>query len=109
MTRPRHSSLIRLCTLLLLLWVGFDVGAHGFLTSDFDPMAASGSSARVGLPGDAAPQPAAPEHCFCHGIFEGASVPALVEALMPTGGVVPAISSQVPRADGHPLDRPPQL
>ncbi len=109
MARSRHSSLIRVLTLLSLFWVGFDIGAHGLLASDFAPLAPVGSCARASS-GDSGttPQPA-PEHCFCHGISLGAVLPALVVRLAPAGPVLAPRSPQVPCNDGYPLDHPPQL
>ncbi len=109
MARSRRSFTIRLATLVLLLWVAFDVGAHGFITSDFAPASAGAPATLVALDGHGPAAAAAHDHCFCNGIFEGAIAPAPAETLAPTGAIVPDVVSQAPRADGHPLDRPPQL
>ncbi len=109
MVRPRHCVPIRLLALVLLLWVGFDVGAHGFLTSDFAFPAAGARATLVAFDGQVRPAPAAHDHCFCGGIFEGATAPAPAETLIPTGAILADVVSRAPRADGHPLDRPPQL
>lgn len=109
MVRPRHSASFRALALALLLWGGFDLGAHGLLGPDFAPIPAGASAARVDAGGHGGSTPAGHDHCFCNGIYEGAAAPSVAEALAPAGGVPSADSSQAPRADGHPLDRPPQL
>jgi hypothetical protein len=105
----RHSALIRILASLVLLWVGFDLGAHGLFASDFTPMTTGGSSLRLNVDDREATAPSAPDHCFCHGVSMGAVVPAPATGLTPAGTVVVALSFQVPLSDPHPLDRPPQL
>jgi hypothetical protein len=109
MVRPRHSALIRALTLLSLLWVGFDLGAHGLFPSDFTPIVTSGSSIRLSLDHGGASAPVAPDHCFCHGTWMGAVVTTPTTGLTPAGTLVPALSPQMPTSEPHPLDRPPQL
>jgi hypothetical protein len=108
MVRPRHSALIRTLTLLLLLWVGIDLGAHGLFASDFTPVATTGSCIRLCQNDGGATAPVAPDHCFCHGIYVGAVVPTPTAGLAP-GTLVLARSPEVPPSDPHPLERPPQL
>jgi hypothetical protein len=103
--RSRHSALSRTFAALILLWVGFDLGAHGIFASDFMPIATGNRSVRLGPENSGAP---APDHCFCHSISMGAVVTAPASGLTPTGTLVLAISLQVPPTDPHPLDRPPQ-
>jgi hypothetical protein len=109
MAPPRHSDLLRTLTLLLLVWVGFDIGAHGLFASDFTPIATIGSSLRLshGDGGDAAP--AAPDHCFCHGISVPAAMPTPTASLTSAGRLVLDLSLRGPSRTSHPLDRPPQL
>ncbi len=110
MTSLRQSALIRLSTLLLLLWVGIDVGAHGFLASDFEPLPVPGASCSIDVPTTGTSfSHVQHDHCFCHGISVGAVLPALPATLAPTGLMVVPLSSRVPRADRNPLDHPPQL
>jgi hypothetical protein len=110
MVRSRRSALIRLSTLLLLLWVGIDVGAHGFLASDFEPLPVPGAPCSIGMATTAASvSHVQHDHCFCHGISVGAVLQALPATLAPTGLMVVPLSSRVPRADRNPLDHPPQL
>jgi hypothetical protein len=104
----RHDALIRTLTLLLLLWVGLDLGAHGLFASDFTPMATSGSSASLGVEDSGAGAHPAPDHCFCHGTSMGAVVPTPSAGLTPVGTVAVALSPQAPPGAPHPLDRPPQ-
>jgi hypothetical protein len=109
MARSRHSTLIRVLALLSLFWVGFDIGAHGLLASDFAPLPPIRSCPRASSDDTgASPQPA-PEHCFCHGISLGAVLPALDVCLAPAGPVLAELPSQVPCSDGYPFDHPPQL
>ncbi len=107
--RARHRAPIRIVALLLLLWVGFDIGAHGLLASDFTPVARNGSSVSLNSNDAGATTPLAPDHCFCHSLSMGAVLPALPVGLAPTGALVLSISSHAPRNDRHPLDHPPQL
>jgi hypothetical protein len=104
----RHSALVRILTSLVLLWVGFDLGAHGLFASDFTPMTTGGSSVRLNVDDHEAAVPVAPDHCFCHGASVGAVAPAPAAGLTPAGTVVVAPSFPVPLGDTHPLDRPPQ-
>jgi hypothetical protein len=108
MARPRHYALIRTLTLFFLLWIGFDLGAHGLLASDFPPIASRASS-RLRVDDGGAAAPDAPDHCFCHGISMGAVLPTLIAGLTPAATLVLIPSPQVPRRDPHPLDRPPKL
>ena len=108
MVGPRHSALIRTLTVLSLLWVGFDIGAHGLLASDFKPIATSGSSTRPSLDESGRTAPVAPDHCFCHSLSIGAVLAAATAGLTPAGTLVLDLSPQVPRSNSHPLDRPPQ-
>jgi hypothetical protein len=104
----RHSALIRILALLVLIWVGFDLGAHGLFASDFAPMTTGGSSLRLNVDTCGATAPIAPDHCFCHGASMGAVGPAPAAGLTPAGTVVVALSLQGPLSGPHPLDRPPQ-
>lgn len=105
MVRSRHSTLLRALTLFVLLWVAFDIGAHGLFASDFAPIVASGSSVRMSDNGSGA---TAPDHCFCHGISVAAGTPTMIVGLTPAGTLVLYLAPQVPLGDRHPLDRPPQ-
>ncbi len=101
-------------TLLLLLWVGFDLGAHGLLASDFPPLSGSGPSTRLASctdqgGTDAATTPTAPDHCFCHSISVGAVVPAAAGPLAAVGAIFAPFAQKVPLSDRIPLDHPPQL
>jgi hypothetical protein len=109
MASSRHRALIRAMTVLLLLWVGFDLGAHGLLASDFGTAGEETCAARVAPSGGAAGVHLAHDHCFCHAVSVGAVLPAIAVNLAPSGAVVRPLSAQVPRSDGSPLDHPPQL
>jgi hypothetical protein len=109
MLRMRHFALLRILASLVLLWVGFDLGAHGLFASDFTPMTTGGSSLRLNIDDGEATAPIATDHCFCRGASMGAVAPAPAAGLTPAGTVVVAPSFQVPLSDVHPLDRPPQL
>ncbi len=107
MVPSRHSARIRIPALILLLWVGFDVGAHGLLASDFDPV--TGPSASSGEPsvGSSARNSAIPDHCFCHGISTGIVVAPLAAALAPADTVIVAGCREPAAKDGRPLYHPP--
>jgi hypothetical protein len=109
MAWPRHSAPIRALTLLVLVWVGFDLGAHGFFASDFEPIAPGGSAIRVSVDDSRATTPPAPDHCFCHSISVGAVSPAPSSGLTPAGMFVLVLSPRVPRSHPHPFDRPPRF
>lgn len=109
MARPRHPASIRTLTLLLLLWVGFDLGAHGLFASDFTPFPTSASSSRLSVDETGAGAAVAPDHCFCHGVSMGAVVAAQIAGPSPAGTLVVDLSPQLASSDPHPLDRPPQF
>jgi hypothetical protein len=109
MAAPRHSVPIRILALLLLLWVGVDIGAHGLLASDFAPLQLAGPSPRAHCGDTGVQTTPAPDHCFCHGVSLGAILPGLSVHLAAAGVVVPALASQVACGDDYPLDHPPQL
>ncbi len=108
MVRARHSALTRAFALLVLLWAGFDIGAHGLLASDFAPMTASGSSISFGAEDSVVGAHPAPDLCFCHGISVGAVAPPRSAGLTPTRTLVIERSPQVPPGETNPLGRPPQ-
>ena len=106
---PRHSACIRAFTLLFLLWIGLDVGAHGFFASDRASLA-SGAAAFVACTDDApASTGGAADHCFCHSLSVGAVAPAHVADLAVAGTSVAPLATFVPQADRHPLDLPPRF
>jgi hypothetical protein len=105
----RHAALIRTLTLFLLLWVGSDLGAHGFFSSDLAPISTGNSSFRLTPDQSGSTVPFASDHCFCHSTSVGAVVAAPVAGLTPVGTVGIDPSLQVPPGAPHPLDRPPQL
>ncbi len=109
MATSSHRAAIRLLTVLLLLWVGFDVGAHGLLASDFGPLTEGACAARIGSGDGASAAHGSPGHCFCNGVSIGAVLPDIVVQLAPSGAVLRPLSAQAPRSDGSPLDHPPQL
>jgi hypothetical protein len=105
----RHAALLRTLTLFLLLWVGSDLGAHGFFASDFTPVPSSGSAFRLN-PDDGGPTaPCDAGHCFCHSASMGAVVHTPPPGLTPAGAPALDPPPQVHRSDPQPLDRPPQL
>jgi hypothetical protein len=108
MARTRRSALIRASALLCLLWVGSDLGAHGFFESDYTPIGPSGSSSRLGLDDSGAAAPLASAHCFCHSTSIGAVMPVPPAGLTLVGTVAADVSLQVPPGAPHALDRPPQ-
>jgi hypothetical protein len=108
MPLSRHSVPVRGVTLLLLLWVGLDLGAHGLFESDFRPIPSAGMS--VG--GRAAEDGAAgqtPDHCFCHSLSLGATVPLFAIGPERTGTLVSVVSCQAPASAARPLYHPPQV
>ncbi len=109
MLPSRNHRLIRALALLLLLWVGFDVGAHGLVAADFGPTPSCGCDTSVSGNSDGAAAPAPVEcHCFCHAVSVGAVLPALAGALAPASAIVLAPPTQVARGDRDPLYHPPQ-
>ncbi len=107
--RRRHGAVIRIVALFLLLWVGFDVGAHGLLASDFSSPGDSTSWTRLTTSESGATTQFTHDHCFCHSLSVGAMLPAPGATLTPAGVVVLPISSHAPGRDASPLDHPPQL
>jgi hypothetical protein len=109
MFRLRHSPPLRTLTLLVLLWIGFDIGAHGFVASDFPTIAANALRLRVSQDETGATACAPTDHCFCHSL----SIAAMMA--MPTAGLIqvgtPVIDPplQVPHSYPRRLDRPPQV
>ena len=109
MSRPRHSVPLRTLALLVLLWVGLDIGAHGLFASDFHPIASNPSRLCVSQDESGAAECAQPDHCFCHGLSTAAMMPMPTAGLTQVGAPVPDPPPQAPHSDPHPLDRPPQL
>jgi hypothetical protein len=109
MARSGHSAFLRTFTVLFLLWVGLDLGAHGLFASDFPPVAQGDGSVRLSLDESCGTGPVAPDHCFCHSLSIGAVVPACAGGLTPVGTLVLDLPPQLPPGDPHPFDRPPQL
>ncbi len=108
MVPSRHSARIRIPALILLLWVAFDVGAHGLLASDFDPVTGPSASSREASVGSSLARTSAiPDHCFCHGISTGIVVAPLPVALTPADTVILAGCPEPAAKDGPPLDHPP--
>lgn len=109
MRRSRHSVLLRILTLVLLLRIGFDFGAHGLFVCESASMPGGASAARLGSHDDGSlPTAAAPDHCFCHALSVGAVAPELVAVLTLVGSAVTPLPMAVHLADRHPLDQPPR-
>jgi hypothetical protein len=107
MSSPSHSAPIRAAAVLLLLWVGIDLGAHGLSASDFHPVAASASTgADCAVGGEARDQ--SPDHCFCHSQSLGATLSLLVVRTERADALVSVVSCQAPRSTAGPLYHPPQ-
>jgi hypothetical protein len=107
MVRPRFSTFVRTLALLLLVWVGFDVGLHGFLVSDYTVLAAASPTvidARTGGHGEQGDT----DHCFCHSPSVGALSAVRPACLGPVGIAEPLPCPPVPHTDNHPLDQPPR-
>jgi hypothetical protein len=109
MSRPRHSVLVRTLALLVLLWVGLDIGAHGLLASDFHPIASNPSRLCVSQDESGATECAPTDHCFCHSLSTAAMMPTPTAGLIQVGAPVLDPPRQVPLSHPHPLDRPPQF
>ncbi len=111
MARLGYSLRLRLLTLLLLLWVGFDLGAHGLLASDFPPLGGTESCTRLTPAGNAEDGATlgGPDHCFCHSISVGAVPPEPAVALAPLGAIAVVRPCRVPQRDRTAIDHPPQL
>jgi hypothetical protein len=110
MFRFRHTPLIRTLSLLLLLRVGLDLGAHGLFASDFEAIDPGTSAARFCAADDA--PCAAPclshNHCICHGLSIGPVHPASLDVVSRPGQLVLALPQSNPHFDRYPLDRPPK-
>lgn len=108
MARSRRSALIRALAILCLVWVGADLGAHGFAPHDLLPITgSSGSPHLVQNEGTACPA-LSPDHCFSHGTFLGALPPPDLVGLAPSGPATLARPINAPESERHPLDKPPQ-
>ena len=108
MARARRSVLIRTLTVLILLRVGFDLGAHGLLASDFCPFPPT--SATHCLDGDEGQASSCPahDHCICHGYSTGAISVTVAEVAGDSASLLNAPADRVPDADRQPQDRPPR-
>ncbi len=105
----RGSATVRQLALLLLLWVGFDVGLHGFAASDYATVASSTSITTIEARASGASAGGGFDHCFCHSLSVGAVTPLRAVFLAPIGEARTPTCPPPPHADRHPLDRPPRL
>ena len=108
MSARSHSVPLRGVALVLLLWVGLDVGARGLFASDFQPIAASAASGGGCTVRTGASDPC-PDHCFCHGQSLGAAL--ALPAVRPerTDTLVLAGPCRTLRSTARPLYHPPQI
>jgi hypothetical protein len=109
MVRPRFSTFVRTLALLLLVWVGFDVGLHGFLVSDYAVIAAASPAVVDAAASGQAGQGDVVDHCFCHCPSIGALSAVRPACLGLVGIAEPLASPAVPHNERHPLDQPPRL
>ena len=107
MLLPRRSALVRGVTLVLLLWAVLDSGAHGLFASDLGPLAPPAASARHSTLEQASGGQNS-DHCFCHSLSLGATVPAPV--IRPDEAVAFTLSAgcESPHSASRPLFHPPQ-
>jgi hypothetical protein len=101
-----HSAVLRAVTLVLLLWAGLDLGAHGLFASDFQPFARSDTAGSLAIQDGTSVQ--SPDHCFCHSLSLGATLPNPVTRPERTAAVPPSACSKSPRSTARPLFHPPQ-
>jgi hypothetical protein len=106
---PRGSAAVRTLALLLLVWVGLDVGLHGFFASDCSTISVGGATAVVDGGSGIVAAHASPDHCFCHSVSVGAlrAPSAVFLALSGEAGTIRCPAA--PHRDPHPLDQPPRL
>jgi NhaP-type Na+/H+ and K+/H+ antiporter len=108
MSRPRYSVPLRTLALLVLLWVGLDIGAHGLFASDFPPIAGNSFQLCVSQDDGGATECAPTDHCFCHSLSTAAMRLMQTAGLTQVGAPVLDPPRQVPHSHPHPVDRPPQ-
>lgn len=108
MARSRRSALIRALAILCLVWVGADLGAHGFAPHDLPPITGGGGSPHFVQYEDAAGLALSADHCFSHGTFLGALPPPDLVGLAPSGPATLSRPIDAPECVRHPLDKPPQ-
>ena len=105
----RCSATVRTLALLLLVWIGLDVGLHGFVSSDYAAIPSAGRPAVVGTGSGTVRAHGTPDHCFCHSVSVGALTPLRPVFLAPVGEAETRPCPPPPHADRHPLDQPPRL
>jgi hypothetical protein len=108
-----HRRILRFVTVLLLVWVAFDLAAIDTCALDVGSGRASRQTSVAALdsPGALAHHHAAlhPDHCFCHGLSTGADASAaLIDPFFTCGGVPGAPPGHLLRTSSA-LYHPPQL
>jgi hypothetical protein len=94
--------------LLLLLWVGLDLGVHGLFPSDFHPIAVTVRSADGAAVSGSAAADRSHDHCFCRSVSPVATPLPLAARRGPTGIFVSIVPSKVLFSAERPQDRPPK-
>lgn len=107
-----NRRLRRIASVLLLVWIAFDLAALDTCALDADHIGgASGSSWQAAQPPSAAAHPRAvlhPDHCFCHGLFTGAGSPVSVAEPIERGRFVPEPPRSPLLQPEPPVYHPPQ-
>jgi hypothetical protein len=107
MVSRSRALLVRWVAVVLLLWVGGDLGAHGMFASDFRPIA----SGQVTVTGSryASTGEAGPDHCFCHSLSLTATLPPPGATLHPGAPASICGVAKPPTGSRPALERPPQF
>lgn len=102
----------RIASVLLLVWIAFDLAALDTCALDADHLAgASGFSWQAPQPPSAAAHPRAvlhPDHCFCHGLSTGAGSPVTLADPFDRGHFVPEPPRSLLLQPEPPVYHPPQ-
>jgi hypothetical protein len=102
-----HSRLARGVTLLLLFWLGLDLGAHGLFPSDFQLMTATTPSVGGVAASDSATDPSH-DHCFYHNVSPAATLSLLGGRCERSNPFVSIVSFKVLFSAERPQDHPPK-
>jgi len=107
-----NRRLRRIASVLLLVWIAFDLAALDTCALDPDhQMEASGTSWQAPQPRGAAAHPRAvlhADHCFCHGLSTGAGSPVTLADPFDRGPFVSAPPRSILRQPEPPVYHPPQ-
>jgi hypothetical protein len=108
-----NRRVLRVVTVLLLVWVAVDLAAIDTCALDVDQVPASAHASVSTLDPHGASAHARvvlhPDHCFCHGLSTGADTSAALIDPFFTGGAVPDSPSGHLLQAASALYHPPQL